>query len=551
MRAGLILTATGVVSASSVRQVVDEGGDIVFAWGFLLYLLLILVAVPRRPARYASLIAFGAFAGMYLTAAAGPAPNDLGLALYVIAAGLAYLVTPARFRTLAVAAFACWTPAIRFFAADPFVGNYPVSVALAGVLALCFLVVVLVSRATVDDDERIRRIGLGLLAVATYARISDRHYIVSSPGILAPDDVWSLLVVVVLAVLAIAPQVRRPVRDALATGVALGAYILVATVLLLGKGYHVDSVALVHRATELFLSGLDPYRSLNVAEALRHFGLDPALATHLEDGSDVPSFNYPALSFLVPAPFVALGLRDIRFLYLGEIVVLTVLLIREVRVPWRPLVTAAIVGNAIILRQNVLAGVDPLWAVCTVLAFLFLARRWSSSILIGLACATRQPAWFFAPFYLVAVWKRSGRREALRRSAIIFVAGALPNLPFLIASPSNFLTGVLYPTLGPLEAYGVGLIRFAVDGELPLFSRGVYGALSIAVLAGLLAVLWRWWRKLPNGTLVFPSLILWFAWRSLQNYFSFAGVFAMAGDEAIVTGEETVEQLASPTLVSS
>ena len=536
VRAGLILTATGVVSASSVRHSINEGGDIVFAYGFLLYLILILAAVPRRPVAYAPPLAFGAFAVMYLTAAADRDTNGLGLALYVAAGALAYLVTPARFRTIAVAAFASWTPALRFFSSDPFVGDYPVTNAVAGILALFFLVVVLIARDDVDDDERVRRIGLGLLAVATFARISERHYVVSSPGIVAPDDLWALVVVAVLPILAIA-RIRRPVRDALATGVALGAYVLVGIALIVGKSYHVDSVAVVHEAANIVVAGHNPYTDLDVVQALRHFGLDPALATHLEDGSDVTTYNYPALSFLVPAPFVAIGLRDIRFLYLAEIVGLSLLLIREVRVPWRPLVTAAIVGNAIIIRQNVLAGVDPLWAVFTVLAFLFVGRRWSSPILIGLACATRQPAWFFLPFYALAVWKRDGRREALRRLPILTIAGIAPNVPFLIASPGEFLGGVLMPTLGPLEPYGVGLIRFAMDGEIPLFARGLYGALSIAAMVALLVVLWRWWRKLPNGTVVFPSTILWFAWRSLQNYFSFAGVFAMAGDEAIVAGD--------------
>ena len=533
-----------MVSASSVRHAIDEGGDIVFAYGFLLYLILILAAVPRRPIRYASLLAFGAFAAMYLTATTDPNAFDPGISLYVVAAGLAYLVTPARYRTLAVAAFASWTPALRFFSGEPFVGDYPVSNAIAGILALFFLVVVLVVRDNVDDEERIRRIGLGLLTVATFSRISERHYVVSSPGVFAPDDLWALVAVAVLPILAIV-KIRRPVRDALATGVALGAYVLVGTVLILGKSYHVDSVAVVHRAADIVVAGHDPYTDLDVVESLRHFGLDPALATHLEDGSDVTTYNYPALSFLVPAPFVALGLRDIRFVYLVEIVALSLLLIREVRVPWRPLVTAAIVGNSIIMRQNVLAGVDPLWAILTVLAFLFIARRWSSPILVGLACATRQPAWFFVPFYLVAVWKRDGRPEALRRLGIAAVTAVLPNLPFFIHSPAAFVGGVLLPTLGPLEPYGVGLIRFAIDGEIPLLARGAYGVLSIAVLVGLLTLLWRGWRRLPNGTLVFPSTILWFAWRSLQNYFSFAGVFAMAGDEAIVAGDPRAD--AGPT----
>lgn len=71
---------------------------------------------------------------------------------------------------------------------------------------------------------------------------------------------------------------------------------------------------------------------------------------------------------------------------------------------------------------------------------------------------------------------------------------------------------------GSLEPSGVGLIRFAMDGQLPLFARGVYGAASAI-------------------SLVFPSLVLWFAWRSLQNSFSFTAVFAMSGDEGLVAGD--------------
>lgn len=530
-RAGLLLTATGVMSAATVRHAIDEGGDIVFAWGFFLYLVLILIAVPRRQLRIAPLVAFVAFAAMYLGAEFGEKTNDLGLSLYVIAAAAAYVATPRMFRPLAVAAFALWSPAFQLFGPAPFGDLYPASVAIATILALFFLVAVLLARDTTDPDEQLRRIGLGLLGVAITSLISERHFVVASLGI-APDDIWALVVVAVLPILAIV-RMRRSLRDALATGVALAAYVLVGLALILGKSYHVDNVVAVHRAAELFISGADPYRDLNIVEALRHFGLDPALATHLEDGSQVTTYNYPALSFLIPAPFIALGLTDIRFIYLGEIVVLTLVLIRAVRVPWRPLVTAAVVGNAVIARQNVLAGVDPLWALLTLGAFLVIGRRWWSPVLIGLAAAARQPAWFFVPFYLVAVWRRHGRAEAIRRAGVAFVAGAVPNVPFLIWSPSDFIAGITAPILGALEPYGVGLIRFSIDGELPLFSRGVYGAASAISLIVLLALLWRYWRRIPSAALVFPSVVLWLAWRSLQNYFGFAAVFAMSGDEGL------------------
>ena len=540
-RAGLLLTATGVVSAATVRHAIEEGGDIVFAWGFLMYLVLIVIAVPRRQLRVAPLIAFAAFAGMFLSAAfTNEDMNDLGLSLYVVAAATAYLATPRIFRPLAVAAFALWSPAFRLFGPTPFGSLYPGWVAVATILALFFLVAVLLARDPTDPDEQLRRIGLGLLGVAIVSRISERHFVVATLGI-APDEVWSLVTVAVLPILAIV-HMRRPVRDALATGIALGAYVLVGLALILGKGYHVDSVVVVHRAAEIFLSGHDPYTDLNIPEALRHFGLDPALATHLEDGSELTTFNYPALSFLVPAPFIALGVTDIRFLYLGEIIALTLILIRAVRVPWRPLVTAAVVGNAVIARQNVLAGVDPLWAVLVLSAFLAIERRWASAILIGLAAAVRQPAWFFGPFYFVALWRRFGRTEALRRTGIATAAALLPNLPFIVMAPASFVNGVLAPMLGPLEPYGVGLIRFSTDGELPLLVRAAYGLLSAAVMAGLLALLWRQWRRIPNGALVFPSAVLWFGWRSLQNYFSFSAIMAMAGDAGLVAGEDAARE---------
>jgi hypothetical protein len=543
-RVGLILTATGVVSAAVVQYAVDEtNGDVIFAYGFLLYLGLIAVAAPRRQAPFAPALAFIAFATMYVFGTVASGGNDVGLFLYIGASLLAYLASPRRLRTMTVAAFALWTPAFRLFGPDPFGGLYPVALAIAAVLSLFFLVVVLIARDEIDADEQLRRVGLGLLAVACVARISERHFVVASTG-LAPDDVWALVVVAVLPILAIAP-VRRIVRDALATGTALGAYLLTGIAFIIGKPYHVDSVAVVHRATEVFLAGGDPYRDVDIIQALIRFGLDPQLATHLVDGSPVMTFNYPALSFLVPAPFLAAGLQDIRYIYLAEILLFVLVLIRLARVPWRPLVAAAVVGNAVISRQNVLAGVDPLWAIMVAFAFLFIARRWWSPVCMGLAIATRQPAWFFAPFYVLTQWRRSGGRAALRALGITAVVALLPNLPFFLVSPGDFVNGVSAPLFQPLEPYGVGLIRFAMDGLMPFLPRLGYAVLTVVVLAGLLAVLWRWAQRFPNGALVFPSLVLWVAWRSLQNYFSFAGVFALIGDDTIGSDEAPTDSLAT------
>ena len=533
VRAGLILTATGIVSAATVRYAIDPGtGDGIFGLGFVLYLALLLVAASGHQRPFARPLAFVSFAAIYVTGTLPTNANDLGLGLYIAAGALAYLATPVRFRVFTVAALALWTPAFRLFGPDPLGGSFPLSLAVACVLSLFFLVAVLLAGDTLDDDERLRRIGLGLLAVACVARIAERHLVVASRGVAAPDDVWALVVLAALPVLAVLPA-RRLIRDALATGVALGAYLLSSVVLLVGKGYHVDSVVVVHRATQILLAGGNPYRDLDVTEAITHFGLDPALATHFVDGSPLHNYNYPALSFLIPAPFVALGVEDIRYLYLAEILILVLVLLRKARVPWRPLIAAAIVGNSVIARQNVLAGVDPFWAIATLFAFVFIRWRWWSPVLMGLAIAARQPAWFFAPFYVLAVWKRSGRRAAARSVGISAIVAILPNLPFFILAPGAWIDGITQPLLAALEPYGVGLVRFAMDGFIPLLPRGVYAALSLGCMAAFLVLLARRWRGFPTGVLVFPTVVLWFAWRSLQNYFSFAAIFALIGDETI------------------
>ncbi len=535
LRAALALTATGIVSAASVWHTLEEGGtDLAFAGGYTFYLALILIATLRHPPRWAPALGFVLAAITYAVAITTLSGDALAMGLYFLVALLGYVATPPTFRPLTVAAFALWTPALRFFGPEPLAGAFPPVLAFAAVLSLINLVAALLDRSARDPDERLRRIGLGLLAVATVATVVERHLVVASPGI-APDDVMALIAVGVLPILAVVP-LRPSTRDALATGLALATFVLAAMALVLGKGYHVDAVVVPHVAAQQLLAGHDPYRTFDLPAALAQFEIDPELATHYEDGSVVRSLSYPALNFLLVTPFIALGVADIRWIYLAEILVLVLVLLRKVRIPWRPLVSAGVVGNTVIVRQNILAGVDPTWWVLMAIAWIFVQSRWLSPIVVGLAVASRQPAWFCAPFYLLGVWKRDGRAEALRRAAIVAVVALVPNLPFMIDSPNAFFVGVGTPMLGALPPHGVGFVRFGLDGPFPLLPRAVYGVLAAVSFFGVAAVLWRFWRSMPIGAVIFPFVPLFFAWRSLQNYFGSIPILVMAGDDDLIVG---------------
>jgi uncharacterized membrane protein len=261
--------------------------------------------------------------------------------------------------------------------------------------------------------------------------------------------------------------------------------------------------------------------------------MDPQLATHLEGGAVLHTYNYPALSFLVVSPFVALGLGDIRWVFLAEVLVIALVAAARLRLAWRPMALATIVGNAIVLRQQILAGIDPTWTLLVIASWLALGRGWLSPILLGLAFAARQTAWFVAPFYVVVAWQRWGWRAALRRGVIAGAVALAVDLPFLVASPERFVGGVSAPILGPLEPDGVGLVRFALAGIGPLLPRGAYGALALAAFAVLLLVVARWRRASASAALVWPFLPLYLAWRSLQNYFVLATLFVFVGDEEL------------------
>ena len=79
----------------------------------------------------------------------------------------------------------------------------------------------------------------------------------------------------------------------------------------------------------------------------------------------------------------------------------------------------------------------------------------------------------------------------------------------------------------------------------------MYGALSLLTFGGLLWLLAHRWRDFPNAALTFPSVALWFAWRSLQNYFSFVGVFALIGDETVVADAESTDATPQPAAVTA
>src|SRR2546428_1074121 len=499
-------------------------------YGVAAFLALTILATLRRAPSWAPLVALIAVSFGYLYANAILDGTELGTVLLVVTLVLGYRIAPSEWRALVVGGLSLWTPALTLYSgARPLRVETPVAV--AAVVALGLFVFLLFRRHSQNED-RLRRVGLGLAAIAMTSAVFERHNVVSS-SVMAPDDIAAVVAVAVLAIIGLMP--RTPPRAAsVAAVLTLSVYALVCLANILGKGYNNDAVVAPHWGAELLLRGEDPYVAFDMREGLQHFGLQPNVATRREDGSLQTTLNYPAGAVLVVAPFVAAGLDDIRWIYFGEMLIFGALMVVRAREIWRPCVATLFVADTLLRRQYVLAGIDPTWSLGVAFAWLLSRRRILSPLLIGPGCATRQLAWFFVPVYLLAAWREDGPREAVRRAPFIGIAFLLPNLPFIFWDAGAWWRGMMGPILDPLAGYGVGLVHFELEGVLPNLPRGVYAALFVAALVFLLTILWRRWHDLPNGALAFPLIPLFFAWRSLSNYFVFVPLFAILRDPELM-----------------
>jgi uncharacterized membrane protein len=250
--------------------------------------------------------------------------------------------------------------------------------------------------------------------------------------------------------------------------------------------------------------------------------------------------SYPALSFLFLVPVVALG-WDTNYLYVACLLVAMALVVARAPRMLRPFFFTALFGAAGLTAFTVGGSADLLYALPLVIAWIYRDRKWAA-VPLGIAIATKQIAWFFAPFWLIAVITERGWRAAARDMAIAAGILVATNLPYLIHNPQSWLAGILTPIVEPMFARGAGVIFLFTNGGVPLLPSVAYTATE--AIAGIicLVVAWRTRRTSPELGAVLAIVPLFFAWRSLFSYFFLLPLFALAAIARMPLGELAVER---------
>ncbi len=211
--------------------------------------------------------------------------------------------------------------------------------------------------------------------------------------------------------------------------------------------YANDGTTLDHYAAQQLLDGHNPYVTSDIVAAMRALHQDPANITPLRQGAfantpptDYPSkdelravfarqpvgapdavqsfesrVSYPALAFLPLVPFVWAGLPSVVLFFALCLLALAILLIRSVPPDCRVWLALLVLADTPLLNAALVGDLDIFYVLLLFIAWRWWRRPLVSTVAFGLALAAKQLAWFFAPFYLLLVWRRSGARAAVRR----------------------------------------------------------------------------------------------------------------------------------------
>jgi hypothetical protein len=297
--------------------------------------------------------------------------------------------------------------------------------------------------------------------------------------------------------------------------------------------YGTDAMAFNQYAAQIAMHGANPYvHSMQPAFAL--FRTPTTYYTYGFNGQPVTALSYPAQSFLIYIPFLALHwTQNLAPLINVSAWGLTILLMFALA-PRRLRPIALILGGFSIWAEFAIGGVTDVLFMPLLLISAYKWDRFGSSrwyylgpIMFGLAMGIKQNPWPALPFILIALCidqsnrtnLRAGIRRAARYLAVVLAALMIPNLPYLFASPSAWFKGVFTPAFANMVPTGQGSISLSLYLHFGGGSMTAYTVAAVLVFALIVVAFVGTYPLLRGGFFMLPSLAFFFADRSNMNYF--------------------------------
>jgi uncharacterized membrane protein len=325
--------------------------------------------------------------------------------------------------------------------------------------------------------------------------------------------------------------------------IAIGLLVIAPTVLIVLLRHQTapylhahDGLLQTEAAVRFVLTGKNPYIETyyNTPMALAPFHLGS-----LTVNPALEHYAYLPLTFLLPLPLQALiesngGWFDLRFIHLvffGMMIIAGGALTTD---PAKRLMLAMALGLNPLFTGYFIEGRNDAIVLTMLIVTVALAQRgrmtWAAFTL-GLACATKHPAWLFVPLFFVyasgaGTWAERWHR--IKTPLIVLaITTALIILPWLLWSPAAFIDDVVgylagtsalsYPIGG--SGFGAALLAIgAISSDMAAFPFWIFQfGLGLPLLAILAR---RQWRRPTLSEVVAGSGLLLFVLQFFSRLFN-------------------------------
>ena len=283
-----------------------------------------------------------------------------------------------------------------------------------------------------------------------------------------------------------------------------------------------DEINIDYYAGYLVLHGTNPYIVTKMRDVFAFTGFPLYLTTPILTGGYVTAFGYPAMAALVMIPAVALNLQPVSvpLLFSVGIFVLVYFSLSKSEIPGKTTLIVVLAALSVYYSYIAIGGtMDSIWVFFAVFSYITRKNPFLSGVFFGIAIALKQLPIILLPFLLILVYIESGKRMKRPTEFLIAAFGSFmaPNLPFLIASPMDWLNGITSIVTTPLMGVGFGPSALAFMGYERI-SPVFFTLLMILVFLFLIGIYIIHFDRLKYAFLVFPVVILIFNFRVETDY---------------------------------
>ena len=277
-----------------------------------------------------------------------------------------------------------------------------------------------------------------------------------------------------------------------------------------------DESAFNYYAANLFVRGANPYTT-SMNAVLKEFKINPTLELN---GSCECSYDYPALSFVLPA-FVLIGNYPYSFLpaTMALVVLVSFLLFRSSK--WNAYsllpISAWFFASFYIapgpLNKYIAAS------LFLVLAYIYRTRVLQSGMFLGLAASTHQISWVALPFFYVLALRESGKKAAAKSILATAAIFLIANGYFILRSPQTTIGNMLSIFLIKLQLEGPALMQLLV-AFFPV-SFWAPTLVMMMVFVSTLVLFYLYTRSLKMLLAIVPPMIFFLSWRGMGYFPAF------------------------------